>query len=479
MTTISSSIMAEFIQRRTGLDFSASRLRSLEDGVTRLLQRHGLSSSAVLLQRLETEPGLMDELVGEITVGETHFFRHPQQFAVIRERILPELVRAVPDRPLRIWSAGCATGEEPYTLAILATEMGIAARVRILATDLARNAIRAARAGRYRGWSLRGTPAEIVTKYFRDCGDEVELDPAIRELVEFRYLNLAEDVYPTLSSGAWQMDLVLCRNVLIYFDAGTAAAVGLRLLSSLSEAGWLLFGASDPFSGDDAGAAIIRTDAGLAYRRQVAPPRLPEPFPAAGGGHSRKPVTWAFPPAMPARSRAVAIPLPAAAAPDPLEEASARYAARDYEGAIARLDHGRRSAVPDAWVLLVRALANLGRLQDAARRCADAVEHHPASPELAYLEAVLLIELGCYADAVRSARRALYLDRSFVMAHLTLGSALVHLGDHVRARRAYRNAAALLEALPPGAAVPASDGETATRLLLLAQAQQDLLEAAA
>jgi chemotaxis protein methyltransferase CheR len=176
---------------------------------------------------------------------------------------------------------------------------------------------------------------------------------------------------------------------------------------------------------------------------------------------------------------------PVAPAADPLlARAAQSYADRDYVGAAvaarAAIAAGAHDALGDApWILLVRALANLGQLNDADRACLEALEHHRSSAELTYLHAVLLLQAGHGAAAVAAARRALYLDRTLAVAHLTLGAALARERHPDQARRAYRSAERLLAAYPPGGIVPASDGETARRLLEAARAQARHLGGAA
>ncbi|MBI1966649.1 MAG: protein-glutamate O-methyltransferase CheR, partial [Gemmatimonadetes bacterium] len=259
---------ATLVRRLTGLVFSAVRRSAFEAAVVKAMQRARLRDPEVYLVRVATEPELLDDLVGEITVGETYFFREPQQFALVRDHLLPSLCTHRPGgRALRLWSAGCASGEEPYTLAIVLHELGLEWDASIVATDLSRLALTKARQGRYGRWSLRAVPEEIVQRHFTHVGDQVELAPAVRGLVEFGYLNLADDTYPSLATGIWGMDLILCRNVLIYFDADTVARVARRLLDALSPEGWLLLGASDPPVGELVPCTVVVTEAGLAYRR--------------------------------------------------------------------------------------------------------------------------------------------------------------------------------------------------------------------
>ena len=139
----------------------------------------------------------------------------------------------------------------------------------------------------------------------------------------------------------------------------------------------------------------------------------------------------------------------------------------------------REGGDPALWVLLVRALANRGDLNGAGRACARALDRHRASAELIYLHAVLLAEAGHPSDAAAAARRALYLDRGLIVAHLALGGALARMGDADGADRAMRNAERLLAPMPPGDRVPAADGECAGRLAEMARVQRELLRGVA
>lgn len=479
------------VLRRTGLVFPESRHGALGSDLAHAMHRAHLSDPDIYLTRLAAEPALLDDLVAAITVGESYFFREPAQLDLIRDEIVPALrARRPPGRPLRIWSAGCADGQEPYTLAILLHQIGLAGQARIVATDISRPALARARRGRYTRWSFRGVPEGIVREYFQPHGKEFELSPAIRNAVEFRYLNLAQDVYPSLATGIWGIDLILCRNVLMYFGPETVARVARRLMDCLSDDGWLLLGASDPALSDLVSCDVVVTGAGLAYQRPGRGAASP-PFPLStqwrGGQEVRlppllEPVASVPPPPPPPPP----VPPPAgepawvvaAEAPshDP-EDAARAYARRDYERAaeLAGRLVQRDGSDPLLWIMMVRALANRGELEAAGRACAAALDRHRASAELTYLHAVLLSEAGLYPEAAAAARRALYLDRGLVVGHLALGSARARLGDVDGARRAFRNGERLLAAMPPGAVVPASDGEPAGRLVEMARVQLRLL----
>jgi len=474
---------AELVRRRTGLVFSAPRRAAFEAALSRTMRAAGCREPQSYLTRLDFEPDLLDAVVAEVTVGESYFFRDLDQLALVRDRLLPELIAGIPPPArLRIWSAGCARGEEPYTLAIVMHELGLGGAAQILATDLSRAALARAKRARYGRWSLRGVSPEIVQRFFEPVGDEYQLAAVVRDAVEFRCLNLAEDSYPSLATGIWGMDLILCRNVLIYFDPDTVARVVRRLVRALAPNGWLLLGASDPLIADLAPVEPVITDAGLAYRARPNAP-CPEVSDVARGVSEppgiaalAKPASLHRPPSVPPPP-----PLPAPVEPELGAEAARAYAAAEYERA-AELA-GRRVRQEDApvtdWVVLVRALANRGDLAAADRACIAGLERRPMSAELLYIHGVLLGEAGRHRDAVAALRRALYLDRELAVAHLALGAELVRIGDGTAARRAFRSAVRCLVEIPPEMPVPASDGEPAGRLIEMARAQLELLGEAA
>jgi len=446
----------ERVRALTGLTFPDNRQDTLRAGLVNGMKRAGTRDPETYLSRLANEPALLDDLVADITIGETYFFRDAPQCRLIRDRILPELLDERAGRSLRIWSAGCATGEEAYTLAIFHAEAGAPEPARIVGTDISRPALARARRGRYGLWSLRGVPPSEIARYFRRSGSDFALHPELMRGVEFRYVNLAEDAYPSLASGIAAMDLILCRNVLIYFDGETAAQVIRRLMESLAPGGWLLLGASDPLPTDPAACEVVVTGAGLAYRRRGGAVRSSWPErTVAASTFSSKPV-----PPGPTELR---LPEPPLAKPQPPAAEAAPPAAHpsppDLQATVAR----------------VRSLANAGDLQAAGGACAGALDLHRTSAELTYLHGVLLAEAGRLSEAAAALRVCLYLDRTLAVAHLALGGTLARLGDDAGARRALRNAERLLASQSPDAEVPASDGERAGRLAAAARAQLALL----
>lgn len=475
--------VAKLLGERTGLFFSPGRLTDAMAGIDRAMSRAGIADVSQYLRRLARDELPLDDLVGELTVGETYFFRDPAHFELIRQEVLPGIrARRGADHSLRAWSAGCASGEEAYSLAILLEEEGMAGRAHILATDISRPALGRARDGLYGPWSLRNTEENRTERYFHRRADRFQLAERFRQRVTFEYLNLALDTYPSFATGTWGMDLIFCRNVFIYFDRETIRKVARRLLGCLVEGGWLITGPSDPALSDDAPYETVVTPAGVFYRRSARPVHsaVVEPTPPAAQRAplfaepvSLEPSLAPAPP--PALEDAVSEP-PEAPASDPLKEARTAFARGDY-GFAAELS-GRLRNDPATSALRVRSLANMGDASGAQRAVVEVLSTHPLSPELRFLQAVLLVGLGRDAEAARELRRVLYLDRSLAAAHFTLGTILERLGDAGAARRAYRSARDLCAACPPHEIVPLSDGEPAGRLAEAAQMQLSLLESA-
>ncbi|MGH7820351.1 MAG: CheR family methyltransferase [Candidatus Binatia bacterium] len=459
--------VARLLGARTGLAFAPNRCAEAEVGIRRAMTRGQVADVGCYLRLLESGDLALDDLIAEMTVGETYFFRQPEQFGLIRSDVIPDVLRRRGhDHRLRVWSAGCASGEEAYTVAILMEEAALGGRAHILGTDISRPALARARNGSYGRWSLRGLDDVVIQRYFRRAGDRWLLDERIRTRVAFEFLNIALDAYPSLATGAWGMDLILCRNVLIYFDRETVRRVAARLHGTLADGGWLVTGPSDPPLGDDAPYETVVTRAGVFYRKtgfvsrvfapsgeQSLPPlTCPASGPAPEALPSRLPATVAAPET---DRRRIADARDPDRVPDP-----ARHAAEEVEAAVLR----------------VRALANQAGAEVTVDVAAEEARRHPLSPELHFLHAVLLLELGRDGDAARAVKRALYLDRSLAVAHFLLASILRRGGHLEAARQAYRNARNLAAASSPDEAVPLGDGERAGRLVAAASAEIALFD---
>jgi chemotaxis protein methyltransferase CheR len=334
-------------------------------------------------------------------------------------------------------------------------EAGLGNRSRIVGSDISLDALARARSGHYRGWSLRGEGAALARRYLTGEGEVNVIDDSIRRRVTFIRLNLAQDLSPSLSSGIRELDLILCRNVLIYFDEATVTAVARRLFDSLAVGGWLLTGATDPPLMEHAPFEVVVGDAGIAYRRPLRPAI------ALTSPGSKKRLLREVRIRVPLKADAVKADAVSAAPSDPLARAHAAFAAADYATTVALTRD--LEDLPAGCVLHLRALANLGDAQ-AVAFAARAIELHPLCAELYYLLASLHIIAGDKRQAITLLRKAIYLMPSLAIAHFTLGSLLQQFGDLAGARRSLRNATALAATQPGGEIALPSDGKLAALL---------------
>lgn len=478
--SIDASDLARFAQLATtltGLEFPESRLPDLARAVRETVAQAALSSSDGLydqLARSKPDPTIMRTFISHLTIGETHFFRNQPQFEALSTTILPEIIeRRKETRHLRIWSAACATGEEPYSVAILLDRLlpdYASWDVSILATDIDQHALERARLGIYGEWSFRQVAPETRARYFTQQGRFYELAPRIRQRVTFAPLNLAENAYPSLLNNTAHMDLILCRNVLIYFSPATTRAVAERLYRALSDEGWLLVGHVEPSQETFARYATVNLPGVIAYRRQQVPEHITLCQTAKGAQKYAKSVEYsacvegksakiaAMWPPQPEPALALPQPvvrgnaIPAKAAPTtPIHELLTRAAAQPNDGSAA--------------YAVACCYAEQRHWREAEQWIGRAIERSPLLASAHYLHALLLLEAGHSEPALAAARRCTYADPNYVAGHLLLALLYRRSGDKRRADAAQATARSLLQRHAPDAVIPDTDGASAGQLL--------------
>jgi chemotaxis protein methyltransferase CheR len=358
------SDLAALLSRSVGLEFPASRITFAELGMRRAMSRARERDVSAFARRVAREPALFASLVAEVVIGETYFFRDAAQFDVIRTVVLPEILARRTAEPMRVWSAGCATGEEAYSLAILLESCNVAERAQIVATDISAASIAAAYRARYPARSFRGNVDPWRGRCFVPAGDAWLIDPRFRGRISFAVHNLAAGGSDGVVAER-DFDLIVCRNVLIYLEPAARERALNALAERLAPGGWLLTSPTDPMVPEHAGLEVVATDAGIAYRR-LAP----------AIAHDVRPRVVALPPRAAAARTAVAVtPLP------DLRPSDAAAAEPHVAEALRLLDDGRPSealiaarraryldrASPLAHLALGRAFRLCGRV-DAARR---------------------------------------------------------------------------------------------------------------
>ena len=252
-TTLDDTLYLRFrdlVRDRCGLDYPEHKRADLAYGLRQALANSQQSDLAALYADAAAGGPGWEIILAQLTNGETYFFRNTPQFEALRQHILPELIqRRRATRHLRIWSAGCATGEEPYSIAMTLADLlpkDNPWQVSILATDINPQFLARARDGLYGSWSFRETPEAVRERFFTPEQKRWRLHPSIRRMVTFARLNLVEPCFPAILNGTYAQDLILCRNVTIYFDEATTHQLIERFHSTLLPGGWLIVGHAEP-----------------------------------------------------------------------------------------------------------------------------------------------------------------------------------------------------------------------------------------
>lgn len=404
--------IARVAERHTGIRVQGAQRDRFRRAIRARMAEVDEPSIAAYAERVETEPAEWRRLVPAVAVGETLFFRDRARWASIRDHILPGLVRAAGDGPLRLWSAGCATGEEAWGLAMAYADRAVAGgpAAEVVGSDLNPEALAVARRAEYPERAMRGLTADEVARFFEPCPEGHRVRPEVRRMARFEELNLAE----WAAAGPWpaRFDLILCQHVLIYLSPAVTERVLTALARSLRPGGMLMVGHTETMTPPE-GCALEWVGGSSGFRK----PRV--------GAEA-----W-----VPREA-----PPPSAPDPDRLLEqawddvAAERYgAARRRLRALPRVGEALRLA---AWI------AVCGSDWDLARHLAErAVAADVAHPEAHFVAAMAALGAGRGEEAVRFLKRAVYLDPHFSVAHFHLAELEARRGHAEAARRAWRNAA--------------------------------------
>jgi chemotaxis protein methyltransferase CheR len=453
-----------------GLHFEEARSNELSDVFGRLCagSEGGAAGYLARLESASPPRAVLHALVRQLTVGETYFFRNPEQLRAFAEIVLPERLAArstsvdptrrggEPPR-VRILSAGCASGEEPYSLAIIVREAGATdGEVAITAVDVNPTALERAAEGRYSSWSLRETPAEVRQRWFREIGRDCAVVSSIRAAVHFEERNLA-----ALEADLWlpeRYDVIFCRNVLMYLTAEAARTVVMRAKLSLVPGGYLFLGHADSLR-DLSEEFVLRNTHGAFYYQRAAAD-LAQPSQARTPAHADPGWTDGI---RESAERVQAL-VASTVAPQPAVSGRASEIAESFEllarerfaEALDLLDRlpGQEGIDPDVVLLRAVLLTHRGRLDAAETACHELCAHGSDSAGARYLLALCRERAGDLAAAVEHDRMAACLDPAFAMPRLHLGLLARRAGDLQAARRELTRALDLLA------------GEDAARILL-------------
>jgi len=492
--------LSEYLAAHAGWNYPRERWRDLARGVAGITREAGFEDVDSCVRWLLSGSASnenIDILARHLTVGETYFVREHAAFQALEDQVLRNIIksRSESTRSLRIWTPGCCTGEEPYSLAILLDRMipDIETwQITILATDINRVFLQKARDGVYGEWSFRGTPRWIKDKYFTNVGkSRWELDQRIRDMVRFSFLNLKTDVYPGVNESE-RIDLISCRNVLMYFVPEHADRIVERYYQSLSDPGWLIVSASETSHISYRQFEVVNFPGAVFFRKDTAnkPTRNlldivsefasldDENFPAFESEETEAACLFEgfefqdIEPAIENETQSLNTDCD-----NPYDIALEFYQQGSYletasllektlsNGAGANLGSDQRDR---SMTLLARAYANQGKLTEALNWCRTAISSDKLNAAAYYLLASILQEQGEIDEAITSLNKALYLDSEFVIAHFALGNILLMLGRSAESRRGFETAIKLLPNYRQDEVLPESEGITAGQLAEIA-----------
>lgn len=443
---------------KLGLAFEEQRLGQLAEVFDERVARRGGDAEAYLEWLASASPGEeLASIASRMTVPETYFFRHPQQFEALRALLARHPRSAAPPR---VASLGCASGEEAYSLAITLRELWPEREASVVAADVNPAILELARAARYSAWSLRETPPALVQRWFTKQGREYVLDDSIRRAVRFVRANLAADDAELLAPGS--LDVIFCRNVLMYFTPESFRAAVRRIALALAPGGHLFLGSAETLRGMTHAFRLCHTHETFYYRLD-APGELGPSAPPGGGGDARELPAEVEPGAWVAQieraaARIETLSRSTEAETSPERRAGGRSSAdlsaaldllhkEQFAEALDRVRALPRGAAPDPDAMLLEAvlLTSSGRFTEAERVCQSLLGLDELNAGAHYVLALCSAGAGRLDRAVHHDRVATYLDPGFAMPRLHLGLMLRREGDRSRARQELGQARTLLE----------------------------------
>ena len=480
------SQLSELIAGRMGLYYSPERKEELQRSFAGAVQEFGFDNASSCVDWLLTTPptkAQLQVLATYLTIGETYFFRDRQSLDALESHLLPELIRARRGREQRLhfWSAACCSGEEAYSLAILlyqALPDLCEWQVTITATDINNDFLRKAEAGIYGEWSFRNVPPWLKQRYFKHTADgRHAIIPEIKKLVTFSQLNLVEDDFAAAKIDGSPVDVIFCRNVLMYFSPSQACKVIGKLSRGLGDDGWLAVAPSEASTAMFPQFHPVNFPGAILFQKKNAASRVKSkktafaPEAKADFLVAEDFLTDTPPVAVAEVAEAVSLKEQFAIAEPssttPLSLAESLYQQGSYQEAADALlaAHAEHKPEPAVFSLMARTLANQGKLAEALEWCNHWIAADKLDAKSHYLRAVILLEQGDIGQAQASLQRAIYLNPDFVLAHFSLGNLAHGRGKRDEASRHFANTLRLLRGLQPNDLLPESDCLTAGRLI--------------
>lgn len=461
--------LSDYISSGLGLHFPKERWSDLERNIISAASELGYKDVEKYVQHLLSTPltpQSIEILAAHHTINETFFWREPETFEALVQKILPELVSLRQrEMSIRIWSAGCSSGEEPYSIAIALTRIipNISSwNISILATDVNQRVLRKAAAGEYSQWSFRNAPKWLKENYFiQREKNKFEIISGIKNMVKYEFLNLAEDV-PSPLSNTDTMDIIFCRNVLMYFTHECFRKVTQRLYNSLQHGGYLIVSASELSVQNFSEFTHINLPGSVVFRKPFTKTKRQNKIPVLEPPHEQQsfqlqpnPNSICSPEILLSDEKEVVIPK--------IEELHPPTSGSCENNNNLTDEFTKKGITTEEQIILIHDLANQGKLIEAKAFCEEAIAANKLEPHLYYLYAIILQENNQLNEAIVTLKRAMYLDSNFILSYYALGNIYKRLGKMKSAKKNYEIALSLLNKCGIEELLPESEGLTAGR----------------
>jgi chemotaxis protein methyltransferase CheR len=505
-----SELMRKFsrlIEEKMGLCFPERRWEMLKGKLDLLEKDFGFSGHQSLFDWMNNttlKNEHIEKLASRLTIGETYFYRDKAMLDNVAKHILPPIIqsRRSTGKKLKIWSAGCSSGEEPYSIAIMLSQLLPDFNdwnINILATDINQRALAKAMSGVYKEWSFRGTPETIRKEYFTtSAGGTFKIDHGLKKPIDFQYLNLATDPFPSIVNNTTAFDFIFCRNVLMYFSPVLARKIIRKFHDCMLPGALLAVGGSEGVFVDEPGLLSVSLPQAILYKKGTIAElkntkSLSGPAELKKGAISKKLNGAAAhertgrevrknknnedekskikretePAGTPDKVNGHSINLAQETLDSDYEKALDLYKKERYTEALEILKDREINTTNElkAIKLLARLYANLGKHAKATGACKEGLELDKFDPECYYLQGLLFVEEGDRGSAEKSFFRAIYLQPDFELAHYAMANSCLERADKKKALRHFNNAALILRSVPAEKEIPCAEDMSAGRLL--------------
>ncbi len=454
-------LFRDWIHKHSGIFLEESRIDSLRISLVTRATRFDFTDYQDYFRLLASDEAEFKELMNLVTINETSFFRFPAQFNALRDRIIPEIVDTIPrgaSRQFRVWSAGCSTGEEPYTIAMTLLDSALEAMghgIEVVGTDVSTQALERARKGVYPDRAFSNLEPMLRTRWFDPVDGGHRPVKRVRDACSFHYHNLIKEPYPLALMSNW--DVIFCRNVTIYFRVDSTRRVVDHFFDALNPGGYLFIGHSETLTSISERFEPVEIDGVFLYRKPPAKralsfeeivarrqrrtdPSRPRSESVRTGRRVGTLSRSAEPPVEPDRVGALL-----AEAHLLLEQACAAQALVLADDAL-KLEPKN----VDAHLLAAFAYADLGKLDEAMGQAEEVLRTFPLTAAARYIMGIIHQQRGDVDSALTDFRKTIYIDSDFVLAHFAIANLLRQQGKLADACRSYENTLRALHTKPEG-----------------------------